>query len=92
MKLTKRQIQRIKTAQKRARRAESIFSGETNMLARTIIEITGVDGYVDYLDGDGFGFTPVSNNDTHITIDKLIQLADDGEDITEDVILDNLSI
>lgn len=92
MKLTKRQIQKIKTALKQAEKAEKMLSGATGNLAYVIIEATGVDGNVDYLPGDGFGFTPLSNDDTHIIIEHLIEMAEDGIEITETVILDNLSI
>jgi hypothetical protein len=92
MKLTKRQIQKIKTALKQAEKAENIFSGATGNLTRVIIEATGVDGNVDHLQGDGFGFTPLSNDDTHISIEDLIKLADKGVDITEAEMLDNLTL
>lgn len=92
MKLTKRQIQKIKTALKQAEKAENILDTATGNLAFVIIEATGVDGNVDHLKGDGFGFTPLSNDDTHIVIEHLIKMAEDGVEITEEVILDNLSI
>jgi hypothetical protein len=92
MKLTKRQIQKIKTALKQAEKAENMLSGATGNLTSVIIEVTGVDGNVDHLQGDGFGFTPLSNGDTHIIIEHLIKMAEDGVEITEAVILDNLSI
>lgn len=92
MKLTKRQIQKIKTALKQAEKAENMLAGATGNLAYVIIEATGVDGYVDHLQGDGFGFTPLSNDDTHIIIEHLIKMAEDGIEITEAVILDNLTI
>lgn len=92
MKLTKRQIQKIKTALKQAEIAENRLAGATDNLASVITEATGVDGNVDHLQGDGFGFTPLSNDDTHIIIEHLIKMAEDGIDITESVILDNLNI
>lgn len=92
MKLTKRQIQKIKTAHKKAVDAESAFVTATAHLRSVIMDITNVEGYVDHLSGDGFGFTPESNNDTHITIDRLVELAEQGIEITEAEILDNLSI
>ena len=92
MKLTKRQIQKIKTALFKAEKAENMFSVATGNLASVIIEATGVNGNVDYLYGDGFGFTPVSNDDIHIIIEHLINMAEDGIEITEAVILDNLTI
>ncbi len=92
MKLKKRQIQRIRTALKRANKANSKMMSATEDLASVIIEETAVNGNVDHLMGDGFGFTPESNNDTHIPIDLLIEIAENGEDITEEVILKNLTI
>ena len=92
MKLTKRQIQRIKSALKQAEKAESLLAGATGKLASVIIDATGVDGHVDFLMGDGFGFTPISNNETHIIIGHLIKMAENGQEITESVILDNLTI
>ena len=49
-----------------------------------INDFTGVEGNCDYLPGDGFGFTPISNNNTHIPLDYLIKFAEKGQDITED--------
>ena len=92
MKLTKRQIQKLKAALKQAEKAEDMLEGATRNLTSVIIEATGVDGNVDHLQGDGFGFTPLSNDDTHIIIEHLIQMAEDGIEITEAVILDNLTI
>lgn len=92
MKLTKIQVQKIKKALKRAELAENRLAGAIGSLASVIIEATGVDGNVDHLQGDGFGFTPLSNDDTHIIIEHLIKMAEDGKEITEAVILDNLTI
>ena len=92
MYLTKEQIQQIKRAYKKAERAEQKFSSEIGNLASIITSITGVDGHVDYMMGDGFGFTPLSDDNTHSTIDELIELAEDGVDITEKEILDHLVI
>ena len=79
-------------ALKQAEKAENRFIIATGNLASVIIELTGVDGNVDHLQGDGFGFTPLSNDDTHITIEHLIKMAEDGIEITEEIILDNLTI
>lgn len=92
MKITKSQIQKIKAALRKAEKAENMLSIATGHLASVIIDATGVDGYVDHLISDGFGFTPISNNDTHIIIEHLIKMAENGEEITEAVILDNLTI
>ena len=92
MKLTKRQIQRIKTALKQAENAEKKFADKITKLASVIIEATDIDGNIDHLQGDGFGFTPLSNDDTHIMIEHLIKMAEDGIEITEAEILDNLAI
>jgi hypothetical protein len=92
MELSKQQIKAIKKAWVKAEKAEQMSQIAQGALARLIIEITGVDGYVDVLTGDGMGFTPKSNNDTHIYIGDLIKLAESGIEITEDVILDNLTL
>ena len=60
-------------------------------IAKIIQETTGVIGNVDLLAGDGFGFTPESNNDTHVGVDDIIKWAENGEEITEELILDRLS-
>ena len=92
MKLTKRQIAKIKNAWRNAVEAEIKAQKCAEILERTINEITGVAGFINHLAGDGFGFTPASNNDTHIQLSYLIELAESGEDITEELILDNLSL
>lgn len=92
MKLTKKQIHKLRAANGRAVRAENKMDSATANLASVIIEITNGDGNVDFMAGDGFGFTPISNNDTHISIDDLIKLAENGIDITEDEILKHLSL
>lgn len=92
MKLTKRQTQKIRTAHKKALNAENLYSLAMQDLCDTISGITGVEGNVDYLQGDGFGFTPEVNNDTHIPIDLLIDFAEKEKDINIDLILNNLSL
>ena len=92
MKLSEKQIQKIKIALKKAEIAKNRFDDATGILTFEIIKATGVDGHVDYLSGDGFGFTPLSNNHTHMVIRSIIKMAEDGIDITEAVILDNLTI
>lgn len=87
MKPTKEQIKLLEKAHRNARVLENKLRGAEGLLALLIKEMTGVEGYCDYLPGDGFGFTPASNNETHIPVGDLIQLAKNGEDITK-----NLSI
>ena len=89
MVLSKAQINKIKKAWRKARIAEGKASLAADHLKDVIVEITNVDGNVDQLLGDGFGFTPLSNNDTHIGIRELIELAENGNDITEELILSN---
>lgn len=93
MKLTKVQINKIKTAQDQANKAEFKANILRQYLADVISKALLIDGDVDYLPGDGFGFSieGVGKN-THITIDKIIELGENGEDINGKVILDNLSI
>jgi len=90
--LTKKQISDLKRLHSRANKAHLKLSNAVEGLAGLIESITQVDGHVDFLQGDGFGFTPLSNNDTHIPIVDLIKFAENGKDITEDFILGNLSI
>ncbi|OFY43982.1 MAG: hypothetical protein A2X18_07585 [Bacteroidetes bacterium GWF2_40_14] len=92
MKLSKFQIVQIDVAHDRAVDLENEAQGAAQALSNLITKITGIDGFVDHLQGDGFGFTPASNNDTHIYIPDLIKLAEQGEDITEKLILNNLSL
>lgn len=91
MKLTKRQIQRIKSAHKKAIKACVKFSISTQNLSQIIVEEIGIDGNVDYLAGDGFGFAP-EPKDVHISVKDLIQFAENGTDITKDLILSNLHL
>ena len=90
--LTKKQITELKKANKKAESLESKLSIAKQTIASLIEDFTGVEGECDFLQGDGFGFTPMSNNDAHIPIDHLIEHAEKGQDITEDFILRNLSI
>lgn len=90
--LTKKQIGILKKELKKAELAESKLSMATKGLSMLIQNFTNVEGKCDFLPGDGFGFTPISNNHTHIPIDFLIKHAESGQDITEDFILRNLSI
>jgi hypothetical protein len=92
MKLTKEQIKAIDNAHKKALKANIAMEIATQSLSAIITETLGIEGNCDYLTGDGFGFTPISNDDTHIPIDDLIQFAKNGDDITEEFILDNLSL
>ena len=90
--LTKKQISEIERWHKKAKKAQSDLSIATQGIAISIQDFTGVDGECDLLQGDGFGFTPLSNNDTHIPIDHFIQHAKNKIDITADFINSNRSI
>jgi hypothetical protein len=90
--LTERQIKKIKDAWIKAERAEHKAHAAAEKLRKAIVKATGVDGQVDYMAGDGHGFTPAINDDTHIYIGDLIKMAEDGEDITEELILDSLAL
>jgi hypothetical protein len=92
MKLTKKQINALKKKHKKAQIAQYEFSMATQSLGALIEEFTKIQGQCDWLTGDGFGFTPSSDDDTHIPIDDLIKYAEDGVEITEEFILENLSI
>ncbi len=92
MKLTKRQIQKIRTAHKKALRLEELLSSARQDLSFVISSITKIEGNVDFLQGDGFGFTPEVDNDTHIPVDELLNFAEKGRDINIELVLDNLSI
>lgn len=79
--LTKEQIKKLEKSLKKAQKYEIKAQNEARNIASLIEEFTGVVGYVDYLAGDGFGFTPESNDDTHVGIDDIIKLAKQGIDI-----------
>lgn len=90
--LTKKEIQELRKSAKKAEILQQKAQQAAKELSLLITKFTGISGSVDYLQGDGFGFTPFCNDDTHIPLDILINLAVEGEDITEELILDNLSI
>ena len=92
MKLTKRQIQQIKRAWAEAERKEQASQLAQRALGQLITKITGVKGHADHLTRDGMGFTPEVNNDTHIYLGDLVELAEGGQDITEELILHNLTL
>jgi len=89
--MKKNQILKLKQALKKAQKFENQAQMAAQTLAALIEEFTGVIGSVDHLQGDGFGFTPELNNDTHVGIDEIIKWALNGEEITEQLILDRLS-
>jgi hypothetical protein len=89
--MTKEQIKKLKSALKKAKQLEISSSLQRNNLAKLITDFTGVQGNVDYLQGDGFGFTPLSNDDTHVGVCDIIKWAENGEIITEELILDRLA-
>ena len=66
------------------------MTNQLRKIASTIEKATGVPGHVDFLTLDGFGFTPESNDDTHVLVSEIIQWAENGENITEEFILDRL--
>ena len=92
MVLTKSQITKIKREHDKAKIAENKLSSAMQGIAMLIHDFTNIEGVCDLLPGDGFGFTPISNGDTHIPVEHLIEHAEQGKDITEDFILNNLSI
>jgi len=87
----KSEINKLRIALKKASKLENELAGQMGKIASIIFDATGIEGHVDFLAGDGFGFTPESNNDTHVGIDELIKWAENGEQITEELILDRLS-
>lgn len=89
--MKKNEILKLKQALIKAQKLENQTQMSAQDLAELIKEFTGVIGHVDHLQGDGFGFTPESNNDTHVDIDEIIKWAENGEKITEEIILDRLS-
>ncbi len=92
MKLTKKQINMIEKSLRKAEMFELKSQNEAGNLSFLIEKFTGVDNRVDHLQGDGFGVTPIINDDTHVPIDILIQSAKNGIDINEEYMLANLSI
>lgn len=89
--MKQKDILKLKRALLKAEKLETQFSGMMGTMARIIEEATGVVGSVDHLSGDGFGFTPESNNDTHVGIDEIIKWASEGIEITEELIDKNRS-
>lgn len=89
--MEKSEIRKLKAALNKAEQLESRLLSQMGEIAKIIQETTGVVGNVDLLAGDGFGFTPESNNDTHVGVDDIIKWAENGEEITEELILDRLS-
>lgn len=92
MKLTKTQIKSLEKALKKAQDLENKSQIAAQNIASLIQDYIGIEGAVDHLQGDGFGFTPASDDRTHISIELLIESAKSGIDITKDFILDNLSL
>jgi len=92
MVLTKKQVRTLQLALKMASKLECQAQLAAQKIACLIEEFTGIVGYVDHLQGDGFGFTPETNDDTHIPISELIEIAKDGIDITHKVIDSRRSI
>ena len=90
--LTKKQIKKLEVALKKADILQIKAQNASGNIASLISEFTGVECVVDYLQGDGHGVTPVSDNDTHVPISYLISAAKKGENIDEDYMLNNLSI
>ena len=89
--MEKSEIRKLKAALNKAEQLESRLLSQMGEIAKIIQETTGVVGNVDLLAGDGFGFTPESNNDTHVGVDDIIKWAENGEEIMEELILDRLS-
>lgn len=90
--MKKSELTGLKRAFKRANDTEIAAQVAAQDLCQRIVEVTGVAGFVDHLQGDGFGFTPEANDDTHVPVDFIIdKLAADGE-CTEEWMLKNLSI
>ena len=89
--MKKSEINKLRKALKKANELENKLANQVGEIASIINDATGIIGTVDYLAGDGFGFTPESNNDTHVGIDEIIKWAENGENITEELILDRLS-
>lgn len=90
--MKKSELTALKRALEKAQNLENAAQIAAQDLCQRIVEVTGVTGFVDHLQGDGFGFTPESNDDTHVPVDFIIdKLAADGE-CTEEWMLRNLSI
>lgn len=90
--LTKAQILEIEKAYNKANKLQLQANAACVNLSEVIERVTGVACSVDYLPGDGFGVTPVSDDDTHVPVYKLLEDAKDGIEIDEEYMLDNLSI
>lgn len=92
MKATKVQIRKVKSIYKKAKKAQLLAEGLAGDLAAAINDITELDGHVDHLSGDGFGYSPSDDDDIHISIDKAIGLLDSGEELNEESVRKNMSL
>ncbi|MDY3528886.1 hypothetical protein PG593_03710 [Riemerella anatipestifer] len=90
--LNKQQIKALKKANSKAMKAENALSSALQGVAMLIEDFTEIEGECSFLAGDGVGFNPNSERNTHIPIDRLIKEAEKGTDITLDYVMKNLSI
>ncbi|MDY3528883.1 hypothetical protein PG593_03695 [Riemerella anatipestifer] len=90
--LTKEQIKELKKANSKAMKAENALSLALQEIGMLIEDFTEIEGHCSFLTGDGVGFNPNSEKNTHIPIDTLIKEAEKGTDITLDYVMKNLSI
>ncbi|MDY3521327.1 hypothetical protein PG614_02440 [Riemerella anatipestifer] len=92
MMLNKKQIKELKKANSKAMKAENALSSALQEIGMLIEDFTEIEGHCSFLTGDGVGFNPNSERNTHIPIDTLIEDAEKGVDINRDYVLENLSI
>lgn len=91
-KYKKSDIAKLERLQKEADKAHLRHMSAIGSLAEHIIDMFGVNGYAGYLKGDGHRFTPISNDDTYVTIDALIDASKIGIEVDEEWMLGNTTI
>ena len=103
--LTKEQINEIKEIYARLNKAHNEAEHHRGHLASFISDSIGIEGNIDFLQGDGFGFMPDQNDvedsydriyhskgyNAHISIEDILDMATNKTDINYETISSKLS-
>lgn len=92
MVLSDKQIKAISKKYDKAAKLHTDLAIAIDSLCYEITSATGVDGYVDYCSGDGYGFMTKRQNDKcncHIAISNIIKFAKAKVDINEEFLNDS---